>query len=434
VAHWRCLAAAQQDEILKAARDRSQPNGDDNDGEGTDQPNVKPPKDIPKRVRLDAYETTEFICNSCMKGGICMGCMEIALEPDSRLQSTDATKKLAVEDQAAEMKAAVSLNKNGDIDMADVAAQLPVLVQEPAKESPNPTSSRELLYRCFSCKRLAHYRCLPRPSSVSPPADLLTIANWYQSDTNWFCSDCSSYTYTLDKILAWRPYPPNAIEPPRPDREPPNYKSMLPREYLVKWADRSYRRIEWVPHMWLVSMFHAKLRHFLTEGAKVDLLPEPAIEEEAKGSHGDTVLDLEIAEDEPESSSTKAKSPGLPSDPIPDAELKIPLAWKTVDRVLDVLLWYSGQSNSSKARRKTRKRKNVDDDELSELTELTDEDDQLDDMRTANFETGEEPDGDHTETVEAFEDRTGLTLGMQHIDLVVWAFTKWGDLGYDDGQ
>lgn len=87
-AHWRCLASTQQMEILKAAQERDweeakrvkRDGGGPSDGA---QPFVPKPR---KRDGLDAYQTTEFICSACMKGGVCMNCLDVVLEPEAQPQ------------------------------------------------------------------------------------------------------------------------------------------------------------------------------------------------------------------------------------------------------------------------------------------------------------------------------------------------------------
>jgi hypothetical protein len=37
----------------------------------------------PKRPGLESHQTTEFICSMCSKGGVCLGCGDVALEPES---------------------------------------------------------------------------------------------------------------------------------------------------------------------------------------------------------------------------------------------------------------------------------------------------------------------------------------------------------------
>jgi chromodomain-helicase-DNA-binding protein 4 len=128
------------------------------------------------------------------------------------------------------------------------------------------------------------------------------------------------------------------------------------------------------------------------------------------------------------------------SDAIPDAELRVPVAWKTVDRVLDVLLWHPQKRKGPKdmqkrvkARGKGKgkaKRRVVDSDEDSE--DSSDED--IERERIATFRDGEQPNDDLTETLDEWEARTGNRFGMNEIDRVVWAFLKWDDLGYEQSK
>lgn len=346
-----------------------------------------------------------------------MGCMETVLKP--------------LEDAPA----LVTVPKDGeDANMVDAS-------QKPSEgETSTNTPPRELLYRCLTCKRLAHYAHLRRPKSLLD-ADLPEVAEHYQLDTAWLCPDCTSYRYPLDKIIAWRPYPPNATEPQRPKDEPPPYKERLPREYLVKWQDRSYRRLSWVPHMWLVSTNPMKLKNFLSGGTKVKLLDEPVDDEEKKEDGiGDVVFDIAAGTGAGESRASSVKpgtgtaTPKLPSDALPDAEKWIPPAWKTVDRVLDVVLWAPRKSKADKKKQKEKNRRKqlvvTDDDEAEEDVES----EEMKELKRVISEEGELPSLESTETAEEWEERTGQTISMAEIKRVVWAFIKWDDLGYDEGK
>ena len=50
------------------------------------------------------------------------------------------------------------------------------------------------------------------------------------------------------------------------------------------------------------------------------------------------------------------------------------------------------------------------------------------------FEQGEEPNREFTMGPSEWEKRTGEGIIEDDIDKVVWAFFKWGDLGYDEGS
>lgn len=210
--------------------------------------------DFPRRATLEVDQFTEFVCGSCSKGGACMVCKVTVLQPEVRKTEEAAapdrepsTEKPAVDKASADVR---DVNpKEGDESTID-----------------------ELLFRCIKCKRLAHYAHLGEDDDERSTAE---IASYFQRENEWQCGDCASFTYPVEKILAWRPYPADAIDKYKNSPEPPNYKENLPREYLIKWERRSYRRVQWVPHMWLASTAPSMLRHFLHNGPRVELLAEP---------------------------------------------------------------------------------------------------------------------------------------------------------------
>lgn len=402
--HWKCLSAAQRTEIIKAALDRDIGEFDEQHPpkEDPEQEKIRSAKRPGKRPGLDAYQTTEFICNYCIKGGICMGCEEVALKPDAPPQPV--------------------ADKDGDIEMSDAK-------EPPAQESSKNSIVRELLFRCLTCKRLAHYAHLPEPSDLDEEIqlDAVDLARHYQ-DNDWICGDCSSYTYPVDKILAWRPYPPNATE----TSDSPNYKDQLPREYLVKWQGRSYRRTQWVPHMWLLSTHMGKLSNFVQgKGPKIDLLKEPVKDGEdvrmetapTGGAEGDAPPIAFGDIEEPSTSMTPPADSESPSGANPDADRKIPPAWKTIDRVLDLLLWAPKKKQKKKSRLV---RAGSDPEDLAEV------DEEAEATRLAVFEEGEQPSDDYTADLATWERRNNRELNEDDIGLVIWTFAKWKDLNYDE--
>ena len=333
-----------------------------------------------------------------MKGGIYMNCNEIAILPGGILPTEQG--------KSEDVKMA---DPSDDVEMADGTKD--------GKEGP----AEELLFRCLTCKRAGHYEHLPPPEIDSSPAE---TAYYYQVDTRWLCDDCHSFIgKILDKIIAWRPYPSNAIQP----SEPVNYKDNLPREYLVKWEGRSYRRTEWVPHMWLLSTSPAKLKNFLAVGTKVDLLDEATARKRAMEEASEHMSDVEETPG-PDAGLTLPTNQG-----IVDAESRIPKGWKTVDRVLDFILWNphkpaKGKGKGKAARKGKKKRvQRIESDEEEE------EDEELKEIREKAFEDGEEPPEFMTETLEQWEARNKRKFTVDDIDDVVWAFIKWQDLGYDEG-
>lgn len=103
------MAQTQRDEILKAVleRDRSiwraalpPPESTDVNGGTAVAESIPHPPEPQKRAGLDACQTTEFACGSCMRGAFCMGCKQLAVEPGSVLRDmSSSTTDAAKEDQ-----------------------------------------------------------------------------------------------------------------------------------------------------------------------------------------------------------------------------------------------------------------------------------------------------------------------------------------------
>jgi hypothetical protein len=290
--------------------------------------------------------------------------------------------------------------------------------------------SKELLFRCKLCKRLAHYAHLPPPDGVFEgtveEVNIEAIAEYYQHNQDWSCADCVSFVYRAEKILAWRPDPINAQQPELPDGESINPKMHLPREYLVKWQDRGYRRVQWVPHGWLASVQAGLLRHFLLHGSKVQLLEHAVREDQVANAVSEGGIGGSNKESDEPQSNVAARSEGLELLPSLDAERRVPPAWKTVDRVLDVLIWVPHEQKPN-----GKKRRND-----SETTASVDGTANPEVQREWNdaFEFGEVPSAQNTRTLEEWEAQGKNELSFGDIDRVVWAFIKWDDLGYDEGK
>ncbi|KAH7881752.1 SNF2 family N-terminal domain-containing protein [Phlebopus sp. FC_14] len=407
-AHWRCLAKSQRDEIARAARVRDE--GEWKAKQAVSPERIPTLRESSDRRELHVNQTTEFVCGACMKGGICMGCMEVALEPDVSISKKSipvaspaptTTHEPAVTDILADIRMMDSVRPS--LDDAELAAR------------------RELLFRCFVCKRLAHYRHLPNPeNATSGDAEL---AYYYQVETGWRCADCASFLYPLDKILAWRPYPPNAVEPKSVD--PPDIKTPRPREYLVKWQDRSYRRTQWVPHMWIASTNPSKLKNFLSSGTKVGLLAEPVVDsdnmqvEENRCTNGQQTAFEPTVGLVPEA---LGESRSLSLGPLKDAEHRIPLTWKTIDRVLDIRFWRPPQQGKGTKRKSSDSTTGTED--IQSLA--------LQQQLERAYRDGDQPDESLLEEVDEWLARTKASLGLEHINKVVWVFVKWDGLGYEE--
>ena len=124
---------------------------------------------------------------------------------------------------------------------------------------------------------------------------------------------------------------------------------------------------------------------------------------------------------------SKGPSVGLGMrDALPDAERYIPPAWKTVDRVLDVVIWAPKPKSLSKSKH-GKKRQIVTSDEEKDGEEMNE-------FKKMVFEKGELNSLENTMTAEQWEESNGETISMGLMERVVWAFIKWNDLGYDEGM
>ncbi|KAG9001163.1 hypothetical protein FRB93_012245 [Tulasnella sp. JGI-2019a] len=440
--HWKCLVGRQRDEVLTAIKERL--------GNGS------------KPSPLSYDETTEFICDACTRGGVCIQC-------DKPVDSDDpvgAAGSVGTQPPALAPPAPMPSVGSPKPSIAVLVTSTPGShassdVVDAALNAASESKEKHLLFRCITCKRPAHYEHLP-PLSKDTSADVENVALSYQK--TWQCPDCRRWEYELDKILAWRPYPANAVEPPREPDTAIKYNSPLPREYLVKWQRRSYRHLEWVPHQWLLNTNSSKLRHFLTKGTKIALhpidhkdvvselqklgkapLPPLAIiDQTSKPSSGRAtpsasgLVDLGLPkrlsrttddkeDGEEDDKSTQELPEGEPEANL-YAELCVPRQWKTVDRVLDVLfLIPSGKGKSKKGKVSQMKKKRQISSEEDEL-----EADSEDDRNRATFVEGEEPDSYLVETTEERETRTGRKISGKDLKDAVWVFVKWQDLAYDD--
>ncbi len=430
--HWNCLAKTQRDEILKATVLREETIGGG---------------DYEKRQTLKWDETTEFVCNSCLRGGICMQC-------GIPTGTEDPPKVDGIEPAATVTDPNVTAHTPPTAPPEESAQTTNLPSPHPDESTRKPDRN---LFRCFTCRRPSHYDHLPAPSDEPMEDDVAEIALYYQ-DT-WRCQDCRRWEYPLDKILAWRPSPADAVEPIRAESEALPWKSPLPREYLVKWQRKSYRHLEWVPHQYLLSTNNAKLRNFLINGKEGGLLTldhrdviksmageatssKPA---SAPGSStppppirpsGPTKISDETTETERGKGIQESENLEPPANP--SAELCIPRPWTRLDRMLDALFLKplkkqaTAKRNKSELGKKVRQESSTSDEE-DDVEDDNEDESAIEDTRRQELIPGEEPDTTITETLAQREAREG-ELTEKDMKDVVWCFIKWQELTHEDGK
>lgn len=156
----------------------------------------------------------------------------------------------------------------------------------------------------------------------------------------------------VEQILAWRPSAAASRKPEdaskaRVVRSP---RENLLREYLIKFSKVSFRATRWVSHSWLSAVSEPRLKNFLTDGSRIELEPPDALEQRAGavGPSSPRKLNRTAGIVPLEERLTESGPPA----PEPDAQERIPAAYKTPDRILDVYFQRSLVKSSSAAKGK----------------------------------------------------------------------------------
>lgn len=270
-------------------------------------------------------------CPSCVKPFGCQ-CMICGKHHATSEVSQDASKPTPVVDSQPEA---------GD-EATDSA------MGEKSQSGPDTAPNKEsIIFRCTSCKRAAHYTCLPAVGEKYP-TELEAIATYWQTD--WTCAECDELAnISVEFILAWRKPVPKALDTvndalagtqelvgslhdqPKGRLKDSESRRNLPSpkdpfeqaEYLCKFEAFSFTDCSWVTHSYLVAKHPAKLRNFLTKGPALDL-------KQFSGGDFD-----ESSDSNSDADSGQDDGP-FNLDPDQDAQLKIPKAWLTPERILSI--------------------------------------------------------------------------------------------------
>ncbi|WWC96240.1 hypothetical protein V866_003107 [Kwoniella sp. B9012] len=421
--HWGCLTPTQRKDVLADIRER----------EGTPAEGEKP------RRTIAIDEAATFVCAKCALNPDCFVCHK----EDLKEKATNAEDDKGKTKDVAEKDEKMDVDGTGEMKDATV---------EDEEEIPK--------FRCLRCKQCVHYEHLDVPHALGENPSLPEIASHYQHRTEegdaWICHQCRAWIWTVDMIIAWRPSPPNAVEPELAEDEKANWKDPLPREYLVKWTGRGFRHVTWVPHPWLQVLSSHRLRHFLEKGPNLDLITDETLAAKGDEMAQPTISKLTAEDDqvpgrksghslEHGSASQEGKKEwkGIGPGPEKDAESSLPIEWSTIDRVLDVMLLPPRQ----KAKPSTTKRgKRI---MSTSLSASASESGQANSSAVANggrnpademrrqygLRDGQKPPAEMQIDIDTWEEKAGRELDEDDVDevagLVTWCFVKWDDLQYD---
>lgn len=196
-------------------------------------------------------------------------------------------------------------------------------------------------------------------------------------------------------------------------------------------SEYMHSHVEWIPHQFLLARFKSRLTNFLKSGSSVRLL-DP----------GDEEVVQRLAE---------RKNPALPPSPIrhrrpvtieepvvttpvadPDAEVKIPQKWKSVDRLLDVYFLRPPPKATKRSKPANNRKSNARIIQSDEEGGGDDSNDREVDHRRASLEDGVEPEDSLMETWDTRKRRGPITI--KDAEDVIWAYIKWQDLAHEEGK
>lgn len=145
---------------------------------------------------------------------------------------------------------------------------------DPITEVPSNLISNadNVLFRCKKCRRAWHLEHLPPFSDESDsPEDLEELRDARLNEYHqWQCKDCQEAPGKVHMLIAWRPADRGSYEDGQTVQEFREDK----KEYLIKWADKSYFRCTWMPGSWVWGVTSSSTRNkFFNGGENANELP-----------------------------------------------------------------------------------------------------------------------------------------------------------------
>lgn len=137
---------------------------------------------------------------------------------------------------------------------------------------------QNILFRCCHCKRAYHFDHLPaRDSDVEMDEADMSISELrhVQYARDMTCLDCLRAPGKLQGLVAWRPtdletcVPGSTVDMVDEDD----------KEYLVKWANKSYLQATWVPGAWVWGVTVAAMRKAFAKRDDGNNLPKMTTDE-----------------------------------------------------------------------------------------------------------------------------------------------------------
>lgn len=113
-----------------------------------------------------------------------------------------------------------------------------------------------ILFRCINCHCAYHYEHLP-PGRIKNTEGGVRADRIAEYSIEWKCKDCLEMQYKIAAIVAWRPVDRDTYVTGQTTLDVPEDA----KEYLIKWASRSYAHCEWKPGPWVAGVTNGVMRN-----------------------------------------------------------------------------------------------------------------------------------------------------------------------------
>lgn len=149
-----------------------------------------------------------------------------------------------------------------------------------------------VLFRCRECHRGWHLEHLPSANEDSETPDdqeLLRDHRLKEYTPKWLCNECINAPAKAQILAAWRPIDKTSyVAGRRADQLSEDEK-----EYLVKWANKSYFQCSWMPGAWVWGVTAAAMRKaFVNRNEGANLLPKWTTQESIQKNGCGWILSL----------------------------------------------------------------------------------------------------------------------------------------------
>jgi chromodomain-helicase-DNA-binding protein 4 len=186
----------------------------------------------------------------------CRRCIGLACKKDKLAPRLDTCQKCLEPGRScaafsarktAKQEEKMRQENDGDDPIAAVAERL---VNNPAN----------VLFRCDGCHLGWHFEHLPdlSPDSDSPEdIDELRKARYQEYSAKWQCKNCLETVGKIQALVAWRPVKRESYT----ESDTVDMFNEDSKEYLLKWAGKSYFACTWMPGSWVWGRTHVAMRN-----------------------------------------------------------------------------------------------------------------------------------------------------------------------------